>query len=161
MADDDGPEDRSPKQAPLSEKASFFTVYKKGQGVYTRYGTAAGAALLIIVLGLFIYDQSNAVIQQYNPQAGRAIPAAITAAVVAIGAIVAWRIMNAPNSANFLISTDSEMKKVSWPSREELIGSTRIVILFLFVIALLLFLIDVGTGLLFQIIGLLKFGLLS
>ena len=48
------------------------------------------------------------------------------------------------------------MKKVNWTSREELIGSTRIVILFLFVIALLLFLIDVLTGSLFYQMGLIK-----
>lgn len=159
-ADDDGPDDRQ-IALPGVEKSGFFTVYKKGQGYWTRLGTALCVGGLIIVLGLFIYDQSNAIIEQYNADAGRGLPAAITAVVMAVAAIIAWRFMNKPGSVDFLISTDSEMKKVNWTSREELIGSTKIVILFLFMIALILFLIDVGTGLFFQIIGLLKFGLLS
>ena len=122
---------------------------------------AVGALLFIpaakiTVFGLFAYEQARTYATN-----GRAVPTAITAAVVLVGMIVAWRLINAPKSVDFLISTDSEMKKVNWPSREELWGSTRIVILFLFVIALLLFLIDVAAGAFFQAIHLLKFGILG
>ena len=152
---DDGPDERLPASA-TAAKPSFFSVYKSGQGVYTRYGTGLGAAILITVFALFAYEQARTYATN-----GRAIPTAITAAVVAIGAIVCWRIINAPKNVDFLISTDSEMKKVAWPSREELFGSTRIVIIFLFIIALLLFLIDVAAGAFFQAIHLLKFGILG
>jgi preprotein translocase subunit SecE len=81
--------------------------------------------------------------------------------VVLVLGIIAWRLMNKPRNVDFLIATDVEMKKVNWTSRRELFGSTRIVITFLFMIALILFLIDIGTGTFFQLIGLLKFGPLS
>ena len=43
--------------------------------------------------------------------------------------------MNKPTNVDFLIATDSEMKKVNWTSRKELIGSTKVVIVFMFLIA--------------------------
>ncbi|MDB5324586.1 MAG: secE [Phycisphaerales bacterium] len=151
MSDDEGPDER-PSPSAGSNKGGFFTVYKKGQGYYTRLGTALCAGLLIVVLGLFVYEQAGT----FSSSQTKTVPAIATAVMVALGAIVAWRIMNQPRNVDFLISTDSEMKKVNWTSREELIGSTRIVIIFLFVIALLLFLIDVLTGSLFYQMGLIK-----
>lgn len=151
MSNDEGPdEDRALPTA--AAQGGFFTVYKKGQGYYTRLGTALGVALLIVVMGLFVYEQTG-VFSQSN---SKTIPAAATGVVVLIGALVAWRIMNKPKAVDFLISTDSEMKKVNWTSREELIGSTKIVILFLFVIALALFLIDLIAGGVFYKMGLIK-----
>ena len=38
------------------------------------------------------------------------------------------------------------MKKVNWTTRKELIGSTKVVILFMFFIALLLFVFDMIFG---------------
>ena len=49
--------------------------------------------------------------------------------------------MNKPSNVDFLIATDSEMKKVNWTSRKELIGSTKVVIIFMFLIALFLFVV--------------------
>ncbi len=61
--------------------------------------------------------------------------------------------MNKPTNVDFLIATDSEMKKVNWTSRKELIGSTKIVILFMFFIALFLFLYDLFFQLIFYLSG--------
>ena len=44
------------------------------------------------------------------------------------------------------------MKKVNWTSRRELIGSTKIVILFMFVVTLFLFTVDIIFGYLFHIV---------
>ena len=54
--------------------------------------------------------------------------------------------MNKPANVDFLIATDSEMKKVNWTSRKELIGSTQVVIMFMFLIALFLFAVDEVWG---------------
>ncbi len=54
----------------------------------------------------------------------------------------AWRLMNKPGNVDFLIATDGEMKKVNWTSKRELIGSTKVVILFMFAIAIILFVLD-------------------
>ena len=64
--------------------------------------------------------------------------------------------MNKASSVDFLIATDSEMKKVNWTSRKELIGSTKVVVIFMFLIAFLLFGIDIFFSYFFYFVGVLK-----
>ena len=64
--------------------------------------------------------------------------------------------MNKSDNVDFLIATDSEMKKVNWTSKQELIGSTKVVIFFMFVIAAVLFLIDILFGYVFYWFTVLK-----
>ena len=67
----------------------------------------------------------------------------VTAAfVIGLRSGFAGRMMNKPKNVDFLVATDSEMKKVNWTSRKELIGSTEIVIIFMFLIAFFLFAVD-------------------
>jgi preprotein translocase subunit SecE len=75
---------------------------------------------------------------------------------VALLCLVTFKIMNKPTNADFLIATDSEMKKVNWTSKAELIGSTKIVILFVFLITVLLFVIDILFGYVFYFLKVLK-----
>jgi preprotein translocase SecE subunit len=160
----DEPEDISPDERSLadaaprtpSRKAGFFSVYKKGQGYWTRMGTAIGAAILVAVLALYTYSETKAMVSLYN--INPRLPLIATAGVVLAAVIVAWVLMNKPRNVDFLIATDGEMNKVNWTSRKELLGSTRIVIIFMFAIAMVLFLIDVLAGGLFQLIGLLRVG---
>ena len=151
-----------PQPQPRSEKAGFFTIYKKGQGYWTRMGTVFGAALIGLLAANFLY--------QYAPvwlgPTGAGIEQAkatqwgigIAAAFLAVFALLMFWLMNKPDNADFLIATDSEMKKVNWTSKRELIGSTKVVIIFMFLIAGILFVIDVLFGYLFQFIGVLKAG---
>jgi preprotein translocase SecE subunit len=80
----------------------------------------------------------------------------VCAAFIVAFAGLCWWLMNKPTNVDFLIATDSEMKKVNWTSRRELIGSTKVVIIFMFLIAAILFLIDVGFGYLFYMVKVLK-----
>jgi preprotein translocase SecE subunit len=48
------------------------------------------------------------------------------------------------------------MKKVNWTSKRELMGSTRVVIAFMFIIAIILFVVDLIFHALFYLIGVLK-----
>ena len=147
------PRDERPPERPGSGRAAgggFFTIHKKGQGYWTRMGTAIGAALLI---GLTAYQ-----IYLHRPYLGISgqVAMSIAAAFFVVFAFLAWRLMNKPSNVDFLIATDSEMKKVNWTSRKDLIGSTKVVIVFMFLIALILFLIDVVFSYFFYLIGVLK-----
>jgi preprotein translocase SecE subunit len=51
-----------------------------------------------------------------------------------------------------------EMKKVNWTSRRELIGSTKVVVSFMFLTAIFLFAGDMIFRLLMQLIGVLNKG---
>jgi preprotein translocase SecE subunit len=48
------------------------------------------------------------------------------------------------------------MKKVNWTSKKDLIGSTKVVIAFMFLIAFFLFVVDVVFGYIFYFIDVLK-----
>lgn len=62
----------------------------------------------------------------------------IPTAVVLLVAIFLFRLINRPKTADFLIATESEMKKVSWSTRKEIVGSTKVVIVFTFILAAIL-----------------------
>ena len=148
----DEPRDERPPERPEPTRAArprFFTIYKKGQGYWTRMGTAIGAALLI---GLTSYQ-----IYLHRPYLGISAETAMAIAAVffAVTAFFAWRLMNKPGNVDFLVATDSEMKKVNWTSRKDLIGSTKVVIVFMFLIALILFVIDILFSYFFYLIGVL------
>jgi len=136
----------------------FFHIYKSGQGYWTRMGTVFGAALIAAITANFLYQHMHFWLE------GAGVPVArskvvsiyiIGALLALVGLLVFW-LMNKPDNADFLIATDSEMKKVNWTSRKELIGSTKVVILFMFLIAFMLFAFDIAFGYLFYAMGVLK-----
>jgi preprotein translocase SecE subunit len=133
-----------------AEKPSFFAIYKRGQGYWTRMLTAGGILLILCLTAQFVYSHALATVEQKDVRLGVAV------AIIAVGGIIAWYVMNKPGSVDFLIATDSEMKKVNWTSREQLIGSTKVVVLFMFLISFFLFGIDIFFGYFFYFIGVLK-----
>jgi preprotein translocase SecE subunit len=63
-------------------------------------------------------------------------------AVFLVGAYFIFILVNKERFADFLIATESEMKKVSWPTREELLGSTAVVIATVVILAVIIWLAD-------------------
>jgi preprotein translocase SecE subunit len=59
-------------------------------------------------------------------------------------------------SAEFLIATDGEMKKVNWSTRKDVIGSTWVVIVWSAMIASGLFVVDLVFANFFQFLGVLE-----
>ena len=158
---DERPSQRPPDTRPAAPRGpGFFTIYKKSQGYWTRMGTAIAAALLGVLTAYHLYAWLPALIHLGStPEAqARARHIALFVAVTffALFAALIWRVTNKPSNVDFLIATDSEMKKVNWTSRKELIGSTKVVIVFMFLIAAFLFVVDVIFGYLFYVIGVLK-----
>jgi preprotein translocase SecE subunit len=129
----------------------FFTIQKYGQGKWTRLGTAGGVLFLAALTGYQAYS-----IAKYQFTAKHHIAVSIGAGLFALIIIVGWHLMNKLTSVDFLVATDSEMKKVNWTSRKELIGSTKVVVVFMFLIAFLLFGIDIFFSYFFYFIGVLK-----
>jgi preprotein translocase SecE subunit len=156
-------EQKQPEHKPSApreaEKSRFFTIYKKGQGYWTRLCTAGGVLLVLIFFLAFLYREVGAWwITPYVEPASKArkIIIGLCATALVGFALLAWRILNKADNVDFLIATDSEMKKVNWTSQRELIGSTKVVIFFMIMIAAILFLIDVIFGYFFYVITVLK-----
>jgi preprotein translocase subunit SecE len=144
---DDKP--RGPSRPPAPPRSGgFFTVYKKGQGYWTRMGTVAAAGVIAIYTALFLYDKLG-----FTTTHTRLV---IDAIFLAVFALIFFRITNRATVVDFLIATDSEMKKVNWTTKAELIGSTKVVILFMLFIMIYLLFCDTVFGYLFYGIGVLK-----
>lgn len=62
----------------------------------------------------------------------------------------AWRAVNLPVFADFLIATEAELNKVSWTTQKRLIQDTAVVLVTVFLMAVFLFLVDWGWKSLLQ-----------
>lgn len=148
-----------------------FQYYKKGQGSIARWVAGICAAILTLYGGICLY--------KFMPgfhvlDDGSSIPSfwgtvlipfdfleffvtirMVIAAVVTIAGLagVYLFVINLPRSAEFLICTEDELRKVSWPQRNEYIGSSIAVIISVVSLGLFILLAD---SLLFQLMQLLK-----
>jgi len=116
-------------------------LYKPGQGRYVRLGTAGGAGLVALVIGYYAYTLLAAHVPEdfaYKVYVGYAVPALLFAGL----ALLVAKYLNDPRAADFLIATESEMKKVSWSSKAEVLGSTMVVIVTVIILAAFIFVMD-------------------
>jgi len=112
-------------------------IYKAGQGRYVRTPTAVGMAIVIAILvyyiGLMLFRHIDDAFSM-KPFLVYGIPALVGVAML----IAAALFLNKPSFADFLIATEGEMKKVSWSSKPELIGSTIVVIATVILLAIVI-----------------------
>jgi preprotein translocase subunit SecE len=130
-----------------------LSIYKPGQGYWTRVLSAVGAGVLVCVLAAWIWGELASLKDETWRLAIQVI--AVIVIIGGSGAIGFW-VMNKVRIVDFLIATDSEMRKVNWPARHEIIGSTIVVIGGTAFMAILLWVVNIGFGLLFTEIGILK-----
>ena len=119
--------------------SSFFkelvstNLYKSSQGLIARRLTFIGLSVVFILWGYSIWRAAS-----FGSQAS-----GILAAVVAVAGIWAsFRAIQFPVFADFLVSVEAEMSKVSWPTKSELFANTKVVLLFMFLFTVLIFLYD-------------------
>ena len=102
--------------------------YKRNQGRITRQVTFAALAVVFAISALQYY---NTFFDFY--------PVLLAAVILGLGLWVSFRVVNIPRFADFLISVEAEMNKVSWPSWGELVRSSVVVIVVIFLLAGVLF----------------------
>lgn len=127
-----------------------FSIYKSGQGYWTRTLTAVGAGTLIIA-GLMWLMPHVPGGEDYHLY----IQAGLVVVTLAFFGGLLWWILNTPRIADFMIATELEMKKVAWPTRSELVNFTIVVIAGTLMMAVLLWVVDLGFASLFKAIGIL------
>ncbi|HEV3026570.1 MAG TPA: preprotein translocase subunit SecE [Planctomycetota bacterium] len=66
---------------------------------------------------------------------------------------VVFQVLNQDKTAEFLIETEGEIKKVSWPARKEYVGSAMIVVLVVAIVSGFLHWVDHGLSMLMQALG--------
>lgn len=134
---------------PLWAELFQFGIYKPTLGRVTRQVTAIALFALLAYgcLGLWFYlaptSGGESEWQQWYAANGRYFQWSIPLAVLALSGWFSFRLVNYPRFAEFLISVEAEMNKVSWPSKTELIRSTIVVIFMLLFLAVVLFGFDI------------------
>jgi preprotein translocase subunit SecE len=132
----------------LTSELLQTSVYKPNQGRIVRQLTAL-AVWIIVALGCWrLY-----VTLRGNLDAGSYLVPLIPGVFLVAGLWFGYRVVNWPRFADFLIAVEAEMNKVTWPSKDELIRASIVVIFTIFFLAISLFLFDVVWQFIFNLLG--------
>jgi preprotein translocase subunit SecE len=110
-------------------------LYKANQGRMVRQFTFFGVAILV-AFGCFTLANGPLLSLSRGVQVG------LPLALWACGAWLTFRAVNLPAFADFLISVESELARVTWPARTEVVQATVVVISTMFFLGAFLFIID-------------------
>jgi preprotein translocase subunit SecE len=133
---------------PLSAELFSSGIYKPTQGRLVRQLTCL-AIWVVSALGCWRFSVFLAGSFGDARWAETVVPFAIFLAI----AWFAFRVVNWPRFADFLIAVEAEMAKVSWPSRTELVRASIVVIFTIFFLAVILFVFDIVWQFVFSSLG--------
>lgn len=133
-------------------------LYKRSQGRATRQVTFAAVAVALAaglyqlhgILGTALVGWPGGWLAYLNLGRNEAVEAIVRQgvrhglpfALLLLGLWAAYRLVNLPSFADFLIAVEAEMNKVSWPTRAELYRSSIVVLVTIFALAAVLFVFD-------------------
>ena len=131
-------------------------IYKRNQGRIARQVTFF-VVVLVVAAGVFrtsqiLPGQLGGILPG---QQGYAVAYGIACVLLFIGLWAAYRLVNVPVFADFLIAVEAEMNKVSWPTRAELYRGAIVVLVTIFALAAVLFFFDFVWNLIFKELGVL------
>lgn len=125
-------------------------LYKRNQGKMVRQITALSIFLVAVVSAwrahaLFIAPTVG--------DGNRVIGYLIALILGGVGCWIGFRLVNWPAFADFLISVEAELNKVSWPTQRELVRASIVVIFTILLLSAILFGYDALWKLLFGLMG--------
>ena len=123
-------------------------VYKRNQGRITRQVTLATIAVIVLLAAWSLYNYG---LGQWN----EATRYGLAGGILFGGLWLAYRVVNYPKFADFLIAVEAEMNKVSWPTKNELIRSSMVVLFVILALTGLLFFFDIFWQTVFTNLGIL------
>jgi preprotein translocase subunit SecE len=123
-------------------------VYKRSQGRIVRQVTF-GAIALALLIGLWRLAVTLVSVE-FGP---KWLCYGMPGVLAVFGLWAAYRVVNLPVFADFLIAVEAEVNKVSWPSWSETWRWTLVVIIMIFAIGLLLWAFDFVWIWIFRLIG--------
>lgn len=145
---------------PEPERTKFLpelfatSLYKKNQGRMVRQVTCL-AIWVFVAIAVFRFHQYFLAknVAWLLGQDKTALSYLVAVAMGGLGAWVGYRLVNWPRFADFLISVEAELAKVSWPTQKELVKASLVVIFTILLMSAILFLYDALWRLLFQTLG--------
>ena len=129
-----------------------FGFYKPGQGQWARGVAAAALGGLGFWAAIQTHDWMENYVGAGGYYAGWWVPGVILLTFVWF----AFYVANRPKITNFIIETETEMKKVTWPTYREVLAATAVVIVVVILLGAFLFSVDrVLIQPFFELIGIL------
>ncbi len=123
-----------------------FNIHKSNQGRMVRQFTFFA---IVIVAAFGCITLASGPMMTY----AKPIQVGVPMAIWALCCWLAFRAVNIPRFADFLVSVESELEKVTWPDRQEVLQATVVVLCTMFFLGLFLFLIDLVWTWVFAFIG--------
>jgi preprotein translocase subunit SecE len=115
-------------------------LYKPGQGYWTRLVTGLAGGLLIVTGAIWLSGKLSVIQSEtWRVYIQFGVPALV---IIVLGLLLYRFVGTSARSSDFLIATEGEMKKVNWPTRREVVGSTWVVICCVIMLTLLLWISD-------------------
>ena len=118
-------------------------LYKEGHGVLVRRVAFVAVAALVLWGGLTVYDWFQFDLVREHRMSDYQIPVIrqyldpaffLCWILVAAGWVFSYRFLNQERQADFLIETDTEVRKVTWPTWKDAINSSLVVLVFVVVV---------------------------
>lgn len=125
-------------------------LYKRNQGKMVRQITAV---VIFAVAGVSAWRAHDLFIAPQLGDSNRLIGYLIALALAAVGCWIGYRLVNWPRFADFLISVEAELNKVSWPTQRELVRASIVVIFTILFLSAILFAYDALWKFLFGALG--------
>lgn len=134
--------------APDSFLGEMFSVrlYKPSQGRIVRQATC-GTIWVTFALAAWRWFETRFgltwLAEYMTPGGLDAVRYALPGLLLIAGIWIGYRVVNYPRFADFLIAVEAEMNKVTWPSQDELVRSSLVVIILLAAFTAVLYLFDI------------------
>ena len=137
-----------------------FEPYRQGQGTYARATAAVATSVIALFASYQIYNgmiDSSVLIPVRIPVIDVMITWGVAISTIFfVGSLVGIAYLyNKPKVADFLIETQIELQKVSWPTREELRDATIVVISLTVVLGAFVFAANKLSEMLMRVLGVL------
>ena len=133
---------------PLAAELIQTSVYKPNQGRIVRQMSALGIWIVVAYGCWSLYSALRG-----SLEAGSYLTMALPGALLVAGFWIGYRLVNWAPFADFLIAVEAEMNKVTWPTKDELVRASIVVIFTIFFLAIALFLFDILWQTIFGWIG--------
>ncbi len=124
-----------------------MTTYREDQGRLARMFAFWSLALLLLFGCTFLHDLIVGLGSMSEPIGGIRIPVVgvdltpaflVAFGILVVGVIVLYRWQETPKVADLLIETEAELRKVTWPSLEQVLNSSLVVVVCVVLIGLFL-----------------------
>lgn len=126
-----------------------FGIYKSDQGYWTRVMSSIALGVLALTGAAWLWGELAAFNNVFVQGGG------VLLLVAMFGALIYWLFGLNRKTVEFFIATESELKKVNWSTRKEILGSTWVVIIVSLAITIVLYVVDLIFSEVFKMAGVL------